>query len=358
MPHAVPANGYPTGIFQQTTPDETQELANGPRFNTCWKGVMTRSEIYERMYPDGQTATLRIDGPAGNSGFMALQSSGAIVIVTGEKNVEKGPASGKLCIHTHGQQQKHEQRTDIEYSAGNDEEKQALNMIAYGDVVEQAVGSTRHIKAQKIVISASEELFLIGKSQVFIQAGSNGGGTISMVAGNIEKITNNDKEVILGQRMTFGVSEDTTVQFDPRASVNVVSPGHINHKVLGDHKVWVGGVEQHIIAGNPLSVPFVKDRTASYSVRGLLGNISMTAVVGGTDITSGAAFTTTAGGAATIAAGGASTFTAGGLMTMATSGKATLTAGTGVDITSATTDVTITATAGNVDINGLLILLN
>ena len=223
MPHAVPANGYPTGIFKQTTPDEVQQLDRGPRFNTAFKGVLTRSEIYERMYPDNLTATLRIDGPAGNAGFMALQSSGAIVIVTGEKNVEKGPSSGKLCIHTHGQQQKHEQRTDIEYSAGNDEEKQALNMIAYGDVVEQAVGSTRHIKAQKIVISASEELFLIGKSQVFIQAGSAGGGTISMVAGSIEKITNNDKEVILGQRMTFGVSEDTTVQFDPRATINAIS---------------------------------------------------------------------------------------------------------------------------------------
>ena len=358
MPHAAPANGYPTGIFKQTTPDEVQQLDRGPRFNTAFKGVLTRSEIYERMYPDNLTATLRIDGPAGNAGFMALQSSGAIVIVTGEKNVEKGPASGKLCIHTHGQQQKHEQRTDIEYSAGNDEEKQALNMIAYGDVVEQAVGSTRHIKAQKIVISASEELFLIGKSQVFIQAGSAGGGTISMVAGSIEKITNNDKEVILGQRMTFGVSEDTTVQFDPRASINAVSPGHVNHKILGDYKVWVGGVEQHIIAGNPLSVPFVKDRTASFSVRGLLGNISMTAVVGGADITTGAAFTATVGGAATIAAGGASTLTAGGLMTMATSGKATLTGGTGVDIKAATANVDITATAGNVDINGALILLN
>ena len=358
MPHAAPANGYPTGIFKQTTPDEVQQLDRGPRFNTAFKGVLTRSEIYERMYPDNLTATLRIDGPAGNAGFMALQSSGAIVIVTGEKNVEKGPASGKLCIHTHGQQQKHEQRTDIEYSAGNDEEKQALNMIAYGDVVEQAVGSTRHIKAQKIVISASEELFLIGKSQVFIQAGSAGGGTISMVAGSIEKITNNDKEVILGQRMTFGVAEDTTVQFDPRATINAISPGHVNHKILGDYKVWVGGVEQHILAGNPLSVPFVKDRTASFSVRGLLGNISLTGVVGAADITAGAAFTATAGGAATIAAGGASTLTAGGLMTMATSGKATLTAGTGIDIKAVTSNVDITATAGNVDINGLLILLN
>lgn len=358
MPHAVPANDYPTGIFTALTPDESQELANGPRFNTAFKGVLTRSEIYERMMPDKLTATLRIDGPAANGGFLALQSSGAIMLVTGSRNVELGASSGKLCIHSHGQQQKHEQPSYIEYSDGDVAEEDALNVLAYGDVTEDAIGSQRTIKAKKIVIEADEELVLIGKSQVLIQAGQSGGGAISMVAGNIEKYTDNDKEIILGQKMIFGVSEETSVQFDPRASINAVSPGHVNHKILGDYKVWVGGVEQHIIAGKPLSIPFVKDRTASYSVRGLLGNISMTAVVGGADISAGAAFTATAGGAATVAAGGASTLTAGGLMTMATSGKATLTAGTGVDIKAATANVDITATAGNVDINGLLILLN
>ena len=359
MPHAVPANEYPTGIFKQTTPDETQELRDGPTFNSCWKGSETRSHIYERMMPDKITATLRIDGPKQNGGFLAFQSSGAIVLVTGEKNVELGAGSGKLCIHTHGQQQKHEGRTDIEYNDGDtDSEGEALNIIAYGDVTEEAVGSQRTIKAQKIVIEADEELFLIGKTQVFIQAGQSGGGSISMVAGQIEKYTDNLKEIVIGQKMTFGAGEETSMQFDPRASVNVVSPGHINHKILGDLKTWVGGVEQHIIAGKPLSVPFVKDRASSYSVRGLLGNISMTAVVGAADITTGAAFTATVGGAATIAAGGASTLTAGGLMTIATTGKASLSGGTGVDIKAATANVDITATAGNVDINGLLILLN
>jgi len=283
MPHAVPANEYPTGIFKQTTPDESQDLASNPRFNTCWKGALTRSEIYERMYPDEQTATLRIDGPAANGGFVALQSSGAIMIVTGEKNIEKGAGSGKLCIHSHGQQQKHEHRSDIEYNCGDDSEE-ALNVIAYGDVVEEAYGSERHIKAQKIVITADEELFLIGKSQVFIQSGSNGGGTITMNAGNVEKITNNDKEVILGQRLTYGVSEDTTVQFDPRGSINAVSPGHVNHKILGDYKVWVGGVEQHIVAGGPAVPPLVNDRLNSYSVKTLLGNSEIQSVAGNTSI--------------------------------------------------------------------------
>ena len=84
MPHAVPANEYPTGIFKQLTPDETQELKDGPTFNSCWKGYETRSHIYERLMPDKLTGTLRIDGPRQNGGFLAFQSSGAIVLVTGE----------------------------------------------------------------------------------------------------------------------------------------------------------------------------------------------------------------------------------------------------------------------------------
>ena len=44
-----PAADYPDDIFQQTTPDESQELGDGPRFNTLIKGWRTRSEIYERV---------------------------------------------------------------------------------------------------------------------------------------------------------------------------------------------------------------------------------------------------------------------------------------------------------------------
>ena len=274
---------YPTGIFKQTTDDESQELATSPRFSTCWKGALARSEIYERMMPDGITGTLRVDGPGPDAGFMSLHSNGSITIRTGTRNVEKGPGSGRLNIHSNGGQHKHEHRVDYEYNDG-DEDGEALNIIAYGDVVEDAVGSERHIKAQKIVITAAEELFLIGKSQVFVQAGANGGGTITMNASNIEQVTNNSKEVVFGQKMKFGVSEETSVQFDPRASVNVVSPGHINHKVLGDIKQWVGGVEQHYVAGGVSVPPLVKDRTNSYKVETLLGNTSINSVAGTTSI--------------------------------------------------------------------------
>ncbi len=338
MSHAVPANEYPTGIFKQTTADETQNLKDGPVFTTCWKGVLTRSQIYERMYPDGQTSTLRIDGPEGTAGFLSLQNNGSIVIVTGEKNVEKGASSGKLCIHTHGQQQKHEQVTYIEYNCGDDGDE-ALNIIAYGDIVEEATGSERHIKAQKIVITAEEELFLIGKSQVFIQAGSNGGGTIQMSAGTIEQIVDNKKDIIFGQKMTFGAGEETSVQFDPRASQNIVSPGHVNWSILGDYKQWVGGIAQTVIAGKPSVPPLIKARDTSYSVNTVIGGVSIKA----TD-----AIATTAGGAIVSAATGASTMTSTGPMIVGSTGAMTI-AGGG--------NVTMSA-LGNVTITGALILLN
>jgi len=303
MSHAVPANKYPTGIFKQTTADETQSLKDGPVFTTCWKGVLTRSQIYERMYPDGQTSTLRIDGPDGTAGFLSLQNNGSIVIVTGEKNVEKGASSGKLCIHTHGQQQKHEQVTHIEYNCGDDGDE-ALNIIAYGDIVEEATGSERHIKAQKIIITAEEELFLIGKSQVFIQAGSNGGGTIQMSAGTIEQVVDNKKDIVFGQKMTFGAGEETSVQFDPRASQNIVSPGHVNWSILGDYKQWVGGISQTIIAGKPSVPPLIKARDSTYSVKTTIGGQTYDS----TDFISvkaGLNYNMTAGGIANLTAVGA-----------------------------------------------------
>jgi len=326
---AKPASNYPKDVAKPTTPDEKQDLEGSIRYRTAWKGSLTRSEIYERMYPDGTTSALRIDGPADNGGFMTFKSDGAIVIRTGKKNVEKGAASGKLCIHSAGQQQKHEGKTYIQYNRGGEDnkDKEALNIIAYGDVVEDAVGSERHIKAKKIIITAEEELMLIGGTQVLIQAGGGAGGTISMQASNVEKVTNNDKEIILGQRMTFGVAEDTTVNFDPRSNVSIISPGHVNWKILGDYSSWVGGIEQHIIAGGPALPPLVEARDSAFTVKTAIGGQTYDAAdfisrkAGGAvsdaagaafDIKAGAAFSANAGADASMAAGATASVTAAG----------------------------------------------
>jgi len=302
MPFQQPANTYPTSIAKPTTPDESQSLSESPRFRTWFKGTLTRSEIYERLLPDGESAALRIDGPADST--IVQNNLGQVKIITGQRNKERGPGSGKLCIHSWGYQAKHEDRSNLEFNAGDDEEDQALNLQCYGDYVEKTTGGTRYIRAQKIVIEASEELLLIGKTQVNIQAGTGGGGAIIMNAGSVEKTASQDKETIVGQKLTFGVSEDTKVSFDPRASANIVSPGHINWTIAGDYKQWIGGVEQHIVAGSPMNIPLIKARDSTYSVKTTIGGQTYDS----TDFISvkaGLNYNLTAGGIANLTAVGA-----------------------------------------------------
>ena len=344
-------NNLKSGPAKPITPNETQSLAETPRLSTIYKGSLTKSHLYEKLYPDKQTATLRIDGP-GDS-FIAMDNQGTIKLVTGIHDPERGAGSGKFCIQSYGQQQQHLERTDIEYNAGTDGEGQALNIIAYGDVVESATGSERHIYAQKIVINATEELIISGQN-VIIQA-ANGSGTIEMFAANIEQTTVNKKDIVVGQKMNFGVSEDTTVQFDPRASVNWVSPGHVNWKILGDFQQWVGGAEQHIVAGGVPVPPLIKARDSAYTVKTSVGLMTFDSASGisqkaitGVDVKAGGAFNVDAAGAASIKAGGAFSANAGGNASMTAGGTANVTSAGAVNIIG----------VGNVNIKGALIYLN
>jgi hypothetical protein len=246
-----PASTYPTNIFKQTTPDETQELSSGPKFRTAWKGSLTRSEIYERMLPDNLTCALRIDGPS--DAAIVLNSKGNIRILTGEKTDVAG--TGMLGIKTYGQQQIHYERSNIQYNSGGSEnEGQALNVLAYGDIVEETIGGTRYIKAAKILIEATEELVLNGQS-IKLQAQ----GDIEMAAASLTTAQINKKEITVGQDMRFGAGESSDVKFDPRSSTNVISAGCMNHKVLGDYALRaLGNIHMSSIGGSGL---LIKDRT-------------------------------------------------------------------------------------------------
>ena len=295
------AYSYPDSIFKQTTPDETQEQSL-PTWQPWIKGVLTGSEIYERMLPDGEGKCLRIDGP-GESAFY-LDNKGRIKLLGGQRTEELGPDSGKLDVKCAGGQLNFTETTDFVFEEGQAEDGIALTVLCSGDYVEQTRGGSRYIKAQKILIEATEELILIGGTEVRIQAGKEGGGTINLRSGSIEQQTQNKKDIIIGQKMTFGVSEETTVQFDPRASVNKVSPGHINHKILGDLKTWVGGIEQHIVAGGPAAPPLIKDRSSTFTAKATVGNIDFTSVAGIMNLTSGTVTNITAGGTMNITATG------------------------------------------------------
>ena len=231
MSTVKPAKTYPDTIFKQKTPDEAQQLNSGPRFNTWYKGWFTRSEIYERMMPDGLTSALRIEGPESGGAAIVMNSKGNLKLITGVRTEAAG--TGTLDIKTHGCNQLHNGRTNIQYNPGGTEnEKQALNVLCYGDVVEQLIGGTKHVTATKIVITATEGLYLNGQT-VSIKAD----GKLQMAGASITTAQVNKKDIITGQKMTFGAGETTDMNFDSRASINTISPGNVFHKVLGNYEV-------------------------------------------------------------------------------------------------------------------------
>ena len=165
-----------------------------------------------------------------------------------------------LGIKTYGQQQIHYERSNIQYNVGgSDNEGQALNVLAYGDIVEETIGGTRYLKAAKVLIEATEELVLNGQS-VKIQAQ----GDIEMAAASFTKAQINKKEITIGQDMNFGAGESSDIKFDPRSSTNIVSAGCINHKVLGDYALRaIGNIHISSIGGAGL---LIKDRTYGLKV--------------------------------------------------------------------------------------------
>ena len=245
-------------IFKQTTDDEDQKLEGSPEFTVLMKGYRTRSCIYERILPDNVSSALRINGPRGSNACMIYNQLGQIKIKTGLKTKQAG--SGLFGLKTFGQQQLHHGRSNIQYNAGGSEDDgQALNVLAYGDVVEETVGGTRFLKATKILIRATDTLILRGNN-VNIEAQ----GEFSVAAGQIVTGTINDKEIVTGQKMTFGAPEETTMKFDPRAQVNIISPGNINHKILGDYKLGTLGCISLFALGGAGTL--VKNRSVGMSV--------------------------------------------------------------------------------------------
>ena len=339
MSLTFPAQEYPTGIFQQTTPDETQELTDSPTFTTLAKGWRTRSEIYERLFPDGETGTLRIDGPRRGGCFQTFKSDGGIRIRTGPLNTETAGSAVLGFYSEGGCVQKHLACSYYEYNIGGEEnDKQALNILAYGDVVENCEGGTRYIKATKILIQATDQLEIEGQN---IKIAAE--GELQMQGSSIITATVNEKDIVTGQKMTFGAGEETSMQFDPRAQVNIISPGSINMKAAQDFKLGTLGCISLFAVGGPGAL--VKNRLCGMSL-----STKTQLAAGGTAATDliSSGFTTVKG------TGGVEVSTA-GLLDMAGTSSAMITSEGVMDVSAATLNLDGTAA---VKITGAMIFLN
>ena len=83
------------------------------------------------------------------------------------------------------------------------------------------------------------------------------------------KIDSVDEEV-RAQKVSE-ISEDTSIGFDPRASKNIVSRGHINHRIMGDYAIKVDGFMDLQVMGNSFGIMLIKNRSAAlnFGINGL-----------------------------------------------------------------------------------------
>jgi len=285
------------GLAKPKTADESNGEVDGVRLGYLCKGYRTRASIYERVLPDKLTTALCLDGPSGTDNGMTFHGDGRITIMTGARDPNLGAASGKFNITAWGGgQHRYMDKCFMEF---NDPTRkgQALNIKCDGDYVEQSIGGERVIKAKIIRIEATEALYLVGQS-VKIQSESD----IEMAGTAINTAQINKKDIVLGQKMSFGAGEETSIQFDPRSNQSIVSSGHINRVIAGDYKKYVAGVSNVTVGGGVFAVPLVKDRSATYNVKTVAGNIQNVALAGGF-INAASAAVVISGGTGTITTG-------------------------------------------------------
>ncbi len=248
----------------------------------------------------------------------------------------------------------------------------ARSTVLYGADKEEISGDKR-ISALNVVIEATDLLTLIGHNGIKLQAGPNGGGPITMQAGSITQVASNKEEYVLGQKMVVS-SENTEVNYDPRGTKALISPGHQSIKYMGDVKHQVMGAYRLDVAGVGTS-PFILDKKTGIVITTKAGDFKLGTTLGsmhimatgklacpsfdgikpgtvninsllGTNLTS----TSPALGKVKIDTG---------TTEIKSSANVDISAKTGIEMTADTQDIKIEAKAGSVDIDaGLKIYLN
>ena len=196
-----------------------------------------------------------------------IQKNGDVAVLTG-KGGKGNACGGRLLVNTaKGQLVKSGPIvTEVvaskidpgegEGSSTNTETATAISTVAYGDSTEEVVGAEKTIKAQHITLDA-DTITLKAGTKLFVDAPE-----WVEVIGMKKSIVDSSDEIV--SQKVSEVKEETTVSFDPRASKNIVSRGHINHRILGDYAITVDGyMDLQVMGGIPIGEPLIKNRSSA-----------------------------------------------------------------------------------------------
>ena len=253
--------------------DETNSNTDGSEANDNIDTEYTVLVNGERiiLYTDKWGASLQ-DKLEGHG--IHIQKNGDVAVLTG-KGGKGNACGGRLLVNTaKGQLVKSgpivtevvASKVDPgegEGSSTNTETATAISTVAYGDSTEEVVGAEKTIKAQHITLDA-DTITLKAGTKLFVDAPE-----WVEVIGMKKSIVDSSDEIV--SQKVSEVKEDTTVSFDPRASKNIVSRGHINHRILGDYAIKVDGyMDLQVMGGIPkvagIAKPLIENRSAALTI--------------------------------------------------------------------------------------------
>ena len=243
-------------IVEADPPDETNDNTDGSTAEENQKVNLTVIANNETtQIGSDQTGTFIVDKNQGHG--LHVQKNGDVIVIAGSPGKGK-KCGGRMLVKSEGGQLVKSGPTVVERTASStsavDGEgsstsedsgsgKLAHSEVNYGDVEIETLGE-EYIRAKDIVLDAVDSLTLKAGSQLVIDVEH-----LIINASSVEENIGAERKTVDSSSETE-IKEETSKQYDTRASKNVVGTGHVNQKIQGDWKVAVAGTVDLQIQGD------------------------------------------------------------------------------------------------------------
>jgi len=290
-----------TDIAEPTVSDEQQDLL----YDSHHKVLVTDCSFTITTDHIGAFIGSKVHG----HGFH-VTNNGDMYSIAGPKAL----GGGKLITVSRGGQLTKTGTVIVERKKSNThvtaEDGEAYNELNFGDWITETHGTVT-IKGTNIVIDATDSLTLKAGDKLLIESGET-----KHTTGKSTLNSGFEYKTITSKRQAI-ISEDVLYQYDPRATNHIISAGHINRRIGGDHASTIGGVEHKDIKGLPPLPPspglvFPPQRYWSSLTSVKIGGISISAVLGVYDVKAGLMINQDAGSVYSVKTGGLTSIVSGG----------------------------------------------
>ena len=289
-----------TDIAEPTVSDEQQDLL----YDSHHKVLVTDCSFTITTDHIGAFIGSKVHG----HGFH-VTNNGDMYSIAGPKAL----GGGKLITVSRGGQLTKTGTVIVERKKSNThvtaEDGEAYNELNFGDWITETHGTVT-IKGTNIVIDATDSLTLKVGDKFIIESGET-----KHTTGKSTLKSGFEYKTITSKRQAI-VAEDVLYQYDPRATNHIISAGHINRRIWGDHVFTIQGAEHREIKGTfPLSgIGLVRpdQRYWSSLTSVLAGGISVNTVLGVYDVKAGLMINQDAGSVYSVKTGGLTSIVSGG----------------------------------------------